>query len=138
MTSGLNIVAFVCENHAMDSLRAASSGGETIPETVQIVQLPCTGRLETTQLLDSIRSGADGVVVIGCLEENCYHDIGSRLARGRVERIRQIMSDIGFEAERVEMINSASVSSSILLRRLREFEARLASLPVSPLRGAIE
>ena len=138
MSDKLKIVAFVCENHAMSAIRAASIAGESLPESVRIIEIPCTGRLETPQMLEAIGGGADGVAVIGCLEENCYHDIGSMLARGRVNRIKDILKDISMEPERVEMINAASVSGAMLMMKLRQFESRVASLPVLSLKGAIQ
>ncbi len=136
--SRLNIIAFVCENHALSALKAASISGESLPESIKIVKVPCTGRIETTQLLDSIGAGADGVVVVGCLEENCFHDVGSMLARGRVGRIKDILRDIKMEPDRVEMINAASVSGAMLMLKLRQFEAKVAALPVTGLKGAIK
>lgn len=137
MTGKLNIVAFVCENHAFSALRAISVSGESLPESFHIIKLPCTGRLETTHMLDALRAGADGIAVIGCLEENCYHDVGSMLARGRVERVKEILKDIQIEPDRVEMFNVASVSSSLLLSRLRKFEQKIGSLPATPFKGAM-
>ena len=138
MSNKLSIVAFVCENHAMSAIKAASIAGDAIPESIRIVKLPCTGRLETPQLLETLRAGADGVVVIGCLEENCYHDVGSMLARGRVDRVKTILKDIKIEPERLEMINSASVSGAMLMLKLRQFEEKLAKLPATSFKGAIK
>lgn len=136
--SKLSIVAFVCENHAWSALKAASMSGESLPDSIKVVKLPCTGRLETTQLLDTIGAGADGIVVVGCLEDNCYHDVGSMLARGRVNRIKDILEDIRIEPERIEMINAASVSGAMLMLKLRQFESKLASLPASQSKGAVK
>lgn len=119
-------------------MRSACSSGESLPDSIQIVELPCTGRLETVHLLEAIRGGADGIVVIGCLEENCYHDAGPKLARGRVERIKELLDDISVEPERVEMINAASVNGSRLLLKLRAFERKLAEIPGSPFKGAMK
>lgn len=134
--SSLKIVAFVCENHALDALNSAKRAGDTLPESVQMIKLPCTGRVESVHLLDAIRSGADGVLVIGCLDENCYHDVGSRLARGRVSRCKDILKDIAVEPERVQMISSASVSGSMLMMKLRQFEKLLSELSKTPPKGA--
>ena len=136
--SKINIIAFVCENHALSALRAASIAGETLPESVKIVKMPCTGRLETTQLIDTITAGADGIIVVGCLEDNCFHDIGSMLARGRVNRIKDLFKDIKMEPERVEMINAASVSGAMLMLKIRQFEDKVAALPALPFKGAIK
>jgi coenzyme F420-reducing hydrogenase delta subunit len=134
--SGLKIVAFVCENHALDALNSARRAGDTLPESVQMIKLPCTGRVESVHLLDAIRSGADGVLVIGCLDENCYHDVGSRLARGRVNRCKDILKDIAVEPERVQMISCASVSGSMLMMKLRQFEKLLSELSKTSPKGA--
>lgn len=133
-----NIVAFVCENHAMSAIKAASMAGESLPDSIRIIKLPCAGRLETPQMLEAIGTGADGVVVIGCLEENCYHDIGSMLARGRVDRIKAILQDISIEPQRIEMINVASVSGAMLMLKLRQFESRISALPALSFKGAIK
>lgn len=138
MTGKLNIIVFVCENHALSAIRAASASGESLPESFHLVKLPCTGRLETTQIMDALRAGADGIAVIGCLEENCYHDVGSMLARGRVERVKEILKDIQIEPDRVEMFNVASVSSSMLLLKMRKFEQKIGSLPATPFKGAMK
>ena len=138
MNDKLKIVAFVCENHAMSAIRAASTAGESLPDSVRVIEVPCTGRLESPQLLDAIGDGADGVAVIGCLEENCYHDVGSMLARGRVNRIKDILTDISIEPERIEMINAASVSGAMLMMKLKQFESRVAAMPVLSLKGAIK
>lgn len=138
MNGKVKIVAFVCENHAFAALRSISEAGESVPESIQLIKLPCTGRLETAHLLDALRLGADGVIIVGCLEENCYHDVGSMLARGRVEKCKAILKDISIEPERIEMINSASVNGKGLLLKLRQFEKRLFDLPKSPLKGGIK
>ena len=138
MTAKLNIVAFICENHALAALKAASVAGDSLPESIHLVKLPCTGRLETTQILDTLREGADGVAVIGCLEENCYHDVGSMLARGCVERIKDILKDIKIEPERVEMFNIASVSSAMLMLKIKQFEAKIGSLSATPFKGVMK
>ena len=138
MSGKLNIIAFVCENHAMSAIKAASTAGESLPDSIKIIEVPCTGRLETQQMLDAIGSGADGIAIIGCLEENCYHDVGSMLARGRVNRVKDILKDISLEPERIEMINAASVSGAMLMLKLRQMESRIAALPVSSCKGAIK
>ena len=45
MTDKLKIIAFVCENHAMSAMRAASAAGESLPDSIRVIEVPCTGRL---------------------------------------------------------------------------------------------
>ncbi len=39
--------------------------------------LPCTGRIDESLLLKAFENGADGVMVIGCLEGDCHYVNGN-------------------------------------------------------------
>jgi coenzyme F420-reducing hydrogenase delta subunit len=62
-------------------------------------------------ILRALEDGADAVFVLGCLERNCYYDTGSIEGRKRVGYVKQMLSELGLEKERVEMFNAASSNS---------------------------
>ena len=72
--------------------------------SISIVLLPCTGRIEEAVLLRAFEKGADGVMVIGCLEGDCHYVNGNIRARARVGRVAGILETIGFGSERVRMV----------------------------------
>ncbi|OGS57227.1 MAG: hypothetical protein A3K60_06035 [Euryarchaeota archaeon RBG_19FT_COMBO_56_21] len=105
------IVGFCCERHGMDAVVLAARSGKQFEVSVRLVQVPCTGRVDGMHILRSLEEGADAVFVLGCLEKNCYYDTGSIEGRKRVGYVKQMLSELGLEKERVEMFNAASSNS---------------------------
>ena len=63
---GLNIVAFCCHYCAYAAADMAGSLRMQYPESVKVVKLPCTGKLDVQLILDAFEHGADGVMIAGC------------------------------------------------------------------------
>ena len=105
------IVGFCCERHGMDAAVLAARSGKQFEASVRLVQGPCTGRVDGMHILRALEDGADAVFVLGCLEKNCYYDTGSIEGRKRVGYVKQMLSELGLEKERVEMFNAASSNS---------------------------
>ena len=105
------IVGFCCERHGMDAVVIAARSGRQFDASVRLIQVPCTGRVDGMHILRALEDGADGVFVLGCLERNCYYDTGSIEGRKRVSYVKQMLSELGLEMERVEMFNAASSNS---------------------------
>ena len=82
------------------------------PESVRILRLPCTGKIEVNYLLAAFERGVDGVIVAGCLEGGCHFQEGNLRARRRVERAKQMLEEIGLEPERLEMFNLSSAEGT--------------------------
>jgi heterodisulfide reductase subunit A-like polyferredoxin/coenzyme F420-reducing hydrogenase delta subunit len=97
----LYLVAFCCENSAFDSARMASLTGLPLPKGLQIVRVPCAGRVDLQYLLKALESGADGVMIIGCHDESCTSVRGNRVAKNRIQIIGELLGDVGLEKERL-------------------------------------
>ena len=132
----IQIVAFCCRYCAYAAADLAGVLRLTYPPDIRIVQIPCTGRLDTLEVLHALEFGADAVMVAGCLEGDCHFQRGNIEARTRVERIKEILSQIGLEAARVEMFNMSSAMGKQFAEAAQEFAERIASLGPSPLRDS--
>jgi coenzyme F420-reducing hydrogenase delta subunit/ferredoxin len=97
----VSLVAFCCENSAFDSARMASLYGLPLPNGLEIVKVPCAGRVDQHYLLKALESGADGVMIIGCHDESCSSVRGNRLAKKRIEIIAEALGEVGLEKERL-------------------------------------
>jgi coenzyme F420-reducing hydrogenase delta subunit len=103
------IVAFCCEQSGVPALEMAKRLNREMPGNVEIVPVPCSGRIETLHLLKAFESGADGVAVFACHEENCRYLQGNRRLKGRIQYAQRILANIGLEQERLELFRLASV-----------------------------
>jgi coenzyme F420-reducing hydrogenase delta subunit len=105
------VVGFCCERHGMDAAVLSARSGKEFDASVRLVQVPCTGRVDGMHILKALEDGADCVFVLGCLEKNCYYDTGSIEGRKRVDYVKQMLSEVGIEKERIEMFNAASTNA---------------------------
>ncbi len=100
------------------------------PESVKILRVPCTGKVDALHLMRCFERGADGVLVVGCREGDCHYQSGNFRARKRVEEVARLLERIGVGGERLRMVNLSSSDAPLFARTAREFhEAVLAAGP---------
>jgi F420-non-reducing hydrogenase iron-sulfur subunit len=132
--SGLKVVAFCCQYCAYKAADLAGSLRLQYPPEIRIVQTPCTGRVDMVEALHAFEDGADGVMVLGCMEGDCHFLQGNLRARRRVERVKKIIAEAGLEPERIEMFNLSSAEGSKFVQYATEMTERIRRLGPSPLR----
>ena len=59
------IVAFCCHYCAYAAADLAGSMRLEYPQSIKVIELPCTGKLDVLYVLRSFEDGADGVMVAG-------------------------------------------------------------------------
>jgi coenzyme F420-reducing hydrogenase delta subunit len=95
--------------------------------------LPCTGRIDESLLLKAFENGADGVMVVGCLEGDCHYISGNLRARARVERVYNILDRIKIGPERIRMYNLSAGEGSKFAAFANEFTDHITTLGPSPI-----
>ena len=128
------ILAFCCHYCAYAAADMAGSMRLSYPSNVRVLRFPCTGKIEENHILAAFEKGVDGVMVAGCLEGGCHFLEGNLRARKRVERVKQVMSEIGLEPQRLEMFNLSSAEGPRFAEIVKEMDSRIAPLGPSPLR----
>jgi coenzyme F420-reducing hydrogenase delta subunit len=103
------------------------------PPNVRIIRTPCTGRLETEYFLKALENGADGVLVAGCLEGGCHFIEGNLWAKRRVNYIREMLSEIGIEKERLRMVNVSAAMARPLADIIIDMVETICKLGPNPL-----
>ena len=86
-------------------------GAFALPEFLQkerkntaLVRYPCVGKVDSLHMLKAIEQGVDGLVVVGCSENDkykCQYKEISQWAGKRVERAGDLLEAIGLERERI-------------------------------------
>lgn len=132
----MQIVAYCCHYCAYAAADLAGVLRLRYPPDIRIVEIPCTGRLDILEVLHAIEHGADGVMVAGCLEGDCHFQAGNLNARRRVTRVKDLLTAIGLEPERIEMFNLSSAMGRQFADYALEMSQQAARLGPSPLRSA--
>jgi len=102
------IVAFCCVNCASSAAKVAHGMKKALPDNIKIIQVPCTGRIETLHLLKPFEEGADGVYVAGCQADSCQYINGITKAAKRVEQVKKILEELSMEPERIDVFHMSA------------------------------
>ena len=127
------VVAFYCTNCASSAANIAEKMGKAIPENVKLIQVPCTGRLETLHLLKPFEEGADGVYVAGCQEDSCQYVSGIAKAAKRVEQVKRILEELEIEPDRIRVFNLMAGRGQRFSEIAYEMIDTLKALGLSPI-----
>jgi coenzyme F420-reducing hydrogenase delta subunit len=104
-SAGPNIRIFFCQqiDDQQDVNRRVVE--KELGPQIMFFPLPCSGRIEPLHLLRALESGADKVYLITCPEGACRYGEGNLRARKRLTFTQGLIEEIGFERERLELIN---------------------------------
>jgi len=108
------------------------------PDTIRIIRLPCTGKVDVIHMMDAFQKGADGVYVAGCLEGECHFLTGNLRARKRVEYAKKLLDEIGVGGERLEMYNIAASDGPRFAEVAREMDEKIRAIGPSPIKTMLQ
>ncbi len=101
---------------------------------VLVRQVPCSGKIDGQYLLHALEGGARGLCVVACPKGKCQLAQGNYRAEVRIGTIRRLLTEIGIEPERAELLHIGPDESFDRFNRLvREAVARICALGPSPL-----
>lgn len=127
------IVAFCCFYCAYSAADLAGSMRLQYPANIRVIEMPCSGKTDIRILLEAFEKGADGVIVLGCMEGDCHFLKGNFRAKKRVNHTKKILDEIGIGSNRLEMFNLSAAMGPRFAEIAREFTERIKKLGPSPI-----
>jgi heterodisulfide reductase subunit A len=97
------VLAFCCSECGGTVLDSVGIAGLDYPSNVRVIKVPCTGILKVHHFLSAFQAGADAVMVVGCKEDGCHYETGSKKAKMKVDFSKRLLRLYGIEPERLEM-----------------------------------
>ena len=104
------------------------------PANINIIRVPCTGKVDLLYILHAFEKGADGVYVVGCMEGECHFNNGNFRARKRIEQAQAILDTIGVGGQRAQMFNLSSAEGPKFAQIAVEMTARIQKLGPNPIK----
>jgi len=123
----VKLAALCCARSAQRAAAEAHCLGLDWPEA-QLVTVPCSGRVDVLHLLQALTAGADGVLVMGCYEDNCEFLQGNTLALKRVAYAQQLLTEAGIDGGRLGMVHVSPATPHRFAAAVREMVAKLHAL----------
>ena len=131
------IVAFCCHYCAYTAADMAGTQRISYPPNVKILRVPCTGKVDAIHIMKAFEKGADGVYVAGCLEGDCHFKNGNTRAARRVKLVKTYLEKLGWETDRVAMMNMSAGMGERFAKTAAEFTEAIRSLGPNPVKQAL-
>jgi F420-non-reducing hydrogenase iron-sulfur subunit len=95
------IAAFLCNWCSYAGADLAGVSRLQYPYNVQVIRVPCSGRINPLYIVKALQSGADGVLVSGCHPGDCHYISGNLVARRKFALLKNFIAHLGIEPGRV-------------------------------------
>ena len=128
-----SIIAFTCAWCGYPSAVLAGVNRIEYPPGVNIVRVMCTGMIEPSYVMRALEYGADGVVIVGCLMENCHYMVGNKRAQERADMLRPLLDMMGLGAGRLRTEWMNASERVRFAEAMKDFSASLKALGPNPL-----
>jgi heterodisulfide reductase subunit A len=119
------VLAFACRWCSYAAADIAGVMRLKYPTNVRLILVPCTGRVDFRHIFESLEKGADGVVVAGCLKEQCHYIDGNLVAERRVNSTKKVLQTIGIDPERVEMLFVSAGMPREFVQFMKDFTEKI-------------
>ena len=124
----LKTYIFYCSNNLdKDQLAGYCRGLEG--DTVKTIGLPCSGKVDIPYLVKAFETGADGVVIVACKQNECRHLEGSLRAQKRAEAVESLLEEIGMGKGRMAVIELQKDGVEQALAEIKDFFDSIRKLP---------
>ncbi|RMD52779.1 MAG: FAD-dependent oxidoreductase [Nitrospirae bacterium] len=101
------ILAFMCENDAYPAADMAGLKRLQYNPYIRIIPLRCLGSINLVWVADSMSSGIDGILMMGCKKGDdyqCHMIKGSELAHIRLSKVKETLDRLRLESDRIRVL----------------------------------
>jgi heterodisulfide reductase subunit A len=122
------IVGFLCKWCGYAAADNAGISRIPYPTNIRIIRVECSGRVSPKHLIWALKMGADGVLVIGCREQDCHYRTGRIKANRRVKSLKELLEKYGVNPSRVEIAGVSASEGDKLAKIITDFVNRISGI----------
>ena len=123
----MKIVVLYCQHCVTRGVESHTATQEHDGVLVQTAMMPCSSKVQASELLKLLAAGADGVEIVACPDAACRLLVGSRMAEKRLQYVQRLLKEAHVRGERLGFSWKSGVTSEELqamgLRRASAVEA---------------
>ena len=124
------IICFACRWCSYAAADFAGVMRLNYPVNVRIILVPCSGRVDFRHVFEAFQRGADGVVVAGCLKDQCHYVDGNIIAERRVDAAKKALNTLKVGGDRLEMFFCSAGMPREFADFMTEFTERIRRMGV--------
>lgn len=116
----LNMYIFYCAN-SLDREELTRLRGRLQGDTLREIRLPCSGKVTIPYLVKAFESGADGVVIVTCKQNECRHLEGNMRAQKRAQVVDSLLEEVGLGKGRIAVVRLQDTGVEQIIEDIQEF-----------------
>ena len=122
------ILGILCNWCSYAGADLAGSARLHYPETIRIIRVPCSGRVDPMFVLKGFQKGFDGVMVLGCHPGDCHYSKGNYYARRRIALVQNLLKSLGIPEERFHFEWVSASEGNRFAQLVTEFTEQIKAL----------
>ncbi len=132
------ILVFACENDAYPALDILGLNKINLSSNIRVIPVRCLGSINNVWYADALSKGIDGILLLGCKfgdDYQCHFIKGSELASYRMNNLKETLTRLVLEEERVRQIQLEFTDYMKLPEIVEDFVNKVKSLGLNPYKG---
>lgn len=118
------IMGFICDDCGYNLLDTAGFVKSEYNSGFIPIYVNCMSNLSLRNVLNSIKNGADGVMLVGCVKDRCHFLKGTQRSKSQMEIIQDFFKTTGIETP-IKILESSGTMVSQFTSALDELEQKL-------------
>ena len=123
---------FACNWCSYAAIDLAGTSRLKYPADTRVIKSLCSGRIDSQQVLEAFKDGADGVLIAGCHPGDCHYMVGNVKTLRRYKLLRRMLDDFGLEKERLRLEWISASEADKYVKVVKEMVEGIRGLPSAP------
>ncbi len=132
------LLGFICENDAYPALDTAGLKRLKHSPYIRFIPVRCLGSVNIVWIADAFSRGFDGVLLVGCKsgdDYQCHFIKGSELMGTRSDNVREKLTQLALEEERVRIEELSITEYDRLPEIINSFAEEIEEIGMNPFKG---
>ncbi|SHL05265.1 4Fe-4S binding domain-containing protein [Desulfatibacillum alkenivorans DSM 16219] len=100
------VAAFGCTWGGYAAADNVAKSGLAMDPRLHMIYVPCVGQIDATVMAKALLDGANGVILFGCVPEECHHSYGVDHGWSRVNMLKKLLALAGFDRKRIALAHA--------------------------------
>lgn len=121
------VIGFICDDCGYNLLDTAGFIKSEYSSSFIPIYVNCMSNLSLRNVLNSIKKGADGVMLVGCVKDRCHFLKGTQRSRGQMDIIEHFFKTSGIETP-ITILESSGTMVSQFTKALDEMMKKVEAI----------
>lgn len=126
----MRVYIFYCAN-SLDQEEMLRFRDKLQDDTFREIRLPCSGKANIPYLVKAFETGADGVIIVTCKQNECRHLEGNMRAQKRAQAVDSLLEEIGLGPGRITVVQVKDDGVEQVIKEIEGFCTKVRSMPQS-------